>query len=132
MCSFCFKDLTINSWSNKNYRLKLSAYYWKHYFYLEWKQICRCRVSQRCFQCNFIFQLKTVRQESVRKKIQTLMQSCSLTSDIWTSLAHDGYINLNIHFIDKNFNKHTYLLDVSAFKGKHSHDMQTLNSNSLL
>ncbi len=54
------------------------------------------------------------------------MQSCSLTSDIWTSLAHDGYINLNIHFIDKNFNKHTYLLDVSAFKGKHSHDMQTL------
>ena len=24
MCSFCFKDLTINSWSNKNYRLNLS------------------------------------------------------------------------------------------------------------
>ena len=54
--SFCFDDLKISSWSNKNYRLNLLVYYWRHYFYLEWKQICRCRVSQRCFQCNFIFQ----------------------------------------------------------------------------
>ena len=46
-----------------------------------------------------VLEFKAVRQESVRKKIQTLMQSCSFTSDIWTSLAHDGYINLNIHFI---------------------------------
>jgi len=84
--------------------------------------IGKLKVPDRNKIKDLVMEFKTVRQESVRKKIQTLMQSCCFTSDIWTSLAHEGYINLNIHFIDKNFNKHTYLLDVSAFKGKHSHD----------
>ena len=33
-------------------------------------------------------------------EIQNMMRTCNLTSNMWTSLAGEGFINLNLHYLE--------------------------------
>ena len=53
---------------------------------------------------------------------QVAQQSClSLTTDMWTSRAGDGYISLTAHYITDNFELCHHNLSTCHFPGSHNH-----------
>ena len=44
----------------------------------------------------------------------------SITTDMWSSLAHHGYIAVTIHFINQNFEMENFLLDTREMLGSHT------------
>ncbi|KAL5728490.1 hypothetical protein ACHQM5_001566 [Ranunculus cassubicifolius] len=62
--------------------------------------------------------------ERERAKIKHLLNSVpgriGLTSDLWTSIANDGYITLTAHFIDKDWNLQKKILNFSYMAPPHT------------
>jgi len=54
------------------------------------------------------------------EKILAGTNDVSLTTDIWTSIATDAYIDVTAHFIDESFNMYTYMLAVKPFPESHT------------
>jgi hypothetical protein len=46
----------------------------------------------------------------------------SLSSDIWTSLQHESFIILTLHYVDSEFEIHSWTLEVTEIPGKHDGD----------
>jgi hypothetical protein len=58
-------------------------------------------------------------KESFYKFVQSEMLNepfCSMTTDLWTSLIYEHYIDLTISFIDKNFEIKNYVLAVKELE----------------
>lgn len=46
----------------------------------------------------------------------------SMSLDIWTSLQHESFISLTLHYVDSKFDIHSWTLEVTEIPGKHDGD----------
>ena len=61
-------------------------------------------------------------QASVKLSLEEA-DDITLTTDIWTSRASEAYMSLTCHFIDKNWQIRSYILDTSHLVGSHTADV---------
>ncbi|XP_031378256.1 zinc finger BED domain-containing protein RICESLEEPER 2-like [Punica granatum] len=66
--------------------------------------------------------LKVYKKE--KSRVKSLLEKASgricLTSDLWTSIATDGYLSLTAHFIDKNWSLQKRILNFSPMPPPHT------------
>lgn len=75
--------------------------------------------DRKTFRNNYI----PVMYEREKQRIGTLVtnaSSFSITTDLWSSRTMQSYTGLTIHFIDEDFNLHSYLLDTKEFTDSHT------------
>ena len=61
--------------------------------------------------------------EEEKQRIRTSLtdiHTFAITTDLWSSRAMHSYTGLTIHFVDSNFNLHSYLLDTKEFSDSHT------------
>ncbi|KAL0808545.1 hypothetical protein ABMA28_012990 [Loxostege sticticalis] len=55
-----------------------------------------------------------------KEKLEAEADSVCLTTDIWTSSVNDAYLGVTAHYIDKDFNLKSVLLDCVPMSGSHT------------
>lgn len=73
-------------------------------------------------------------KENISLKIKSEIKDLefvSLTTDLWTSLANDSYLSVTAHFINKEWQLNTYLLDTTLMPDKHTAENITAKMNEV-
>lgn len=59
-------------------------------------------------------------QNNVKAILQNNSSKLSFSIDGWTAKNMTSYYGITVHFIDKNYTYHSFILDLVAAKGKHT------------
>ena len=69
---------------------------------------------------NVILKQFEKKRERIASFIKNILGKVALTTDIWSSLKFEGFLEITIHFIDENWVLRHFTLDIFRFKGSHT------------
>src|ERR1044072_3117915 len=69
---------------------------------------------------NVILKQFEKKRKRIASFIKNILGKVTLTTDIWSSLKFEGFLEITIHFIDQNWVLRHFTLDIFRFKGSHT------------